>query len=111
MNTRKIGRELENYILSKAQEVDSKAKLTKNSGANLHKGDLDFLYFRVECKKKNTKNITVNQKVWDKLGKEIPVHTFKLPLYVLENSDKQRFAVLNLDDFFDLLKEINNGKV
>ena len=108
MNTRKIGRKLENYFLGCIQELDSKARLTKNSGANLKKGDLDFSVgnysFRVECKKRNTKDITVKKKVFDKLKSEIPTHVNKIPLYVLENVTEDKYVVLELKDFIFLLK-------
>jgi len=51
--------------------------------------------------------------VWDKLKEEIPLHVDKMPVYCLEQKDKKRFAVLDLDDFLDLYIEyykLKNGE-
>lgn len=108
MNTREIGRELEQYISNKLQEIGyPNARPSKNSGCKgLNLGDIAGQDFTIcECKVKNTKNITIKADVWKKLKESIPLHSQRIPIYALQNENKDRLVVLDVDDFFRLLKE------
>ena len=98
-STREVGKSLENYVLETLTQFDRKLHRIKNSGANNEKGDISGSYWKIECKKRNTEDITLKKKVWDKLCSEIRVGTNQIPLYILENSSKDRFVVMSLEDF------------
>jgi macrodomain Ter protein organizer (MatP/YcbG family) len=105
-STRSIGNKLEDWIISYLEELDPKTKKTNNSGAVSNNGDILNKHFVIEAKHRNTKSITINQKVWRKLCSQIPIGSQKIPLYVLRNTDKETFAVLDFKDFFRLIKEL-----
>ncbi|GAG11305.1 unnamed protein product [marine sediment metagenome] len=107
MSTWDIGRELENYICEKFKELGFNARPSNGSGNKGSVGDITGITdWAVECKKRNTKDITIKQDVWDKLNEEIPLASERLPLYILENKNKKRLAVLDVEDFFRLLEKI-----
>lgn len=95
------GRKLENYFLGKISKVDPKAKLVKGSGNKGGSGDVENQICVCECKWRDTKDITIKDDVFNKLLKEVRVGTNKFPLYVLGNNQGKRFAVMDLDDWFN----------
>lgn len=103
--TVQIGKSLENYIAEKFKDLGyEKTRPSKGSGNRGELGDIAGQnLFIIECKKRNTKNITIKSDVWDKLKCEIPLHSLRMPLYVLENSKQTRLVVLEVDDFFKIL--------
>jgi len=103
MNTHEIGKQLEQYVVNKFNEVGIKAKRTKGSGNKGQAGDVQQDCFVVECKKRNTKDITIKADVWKKLKNEIPLHSTRFPLYCLENKNGERLAVMDLEDFFNII--------
>lgn len=106
MNTREFGNELENYIVDKFKELCyTYCKRSKNSGANGQLGDITGQDITVvECKNRNTKDIQIKEDVWKKLCESIPLHSKRFPLYILQNKNQKRWAVLDVDDFFRILK-------
>lgn len=109
-----FGRELENYVVQKMKELGIPASKSKGSGNQGQIADINNPYFIVECKNKSTESITVDAKVWSKLKSEVPLHSKRLPLYVLRNKSKQTWAVMDVDDLFIILKhylENLNGRV
>jgi len=106
-NKRKIGDKLEKYIVSYLQEIDPKTKQSNNSGAISNNGDIQTSKFLIECKHRNTKNLTIQKKTWDKLCGQIPVGSNKIPLLIMRNIDNEVFAVLGFKDLIQLLKERN----
>jgi Holliday junction resolvase len=109
-----FGAELEHYIVQKMVELGIPASKSKGSGNQGQIADINNPYFIVECKNKSTESITVDAKVWAKLKSEVPLHSKRLPLYVLRNKNKQTWAVMDVDDFFTILKgylENLNGRV
>jgi hypothetical protein len=106
MNTRKVGRKLENIVCEMLKEIDPKSRLTNNSGAVSNDGDISSSMFKVECKKRNTKNVTISKNTWEKLCSQIPVGSQKIPLYILENIDNDKFVVLDIKDFMRMLKKL-----
>lgn len=108
MTTREVGKKLENLVCDMLSDIDSKARPTKNSGASNELGDILSTRFVVECKKRNTENITLKKKTWDKLCSEVPISSMRIPLYVLQNKHNDTFVVLSIVDFINLLKEESN---
>lgn len=106
MNTRETGKKLENYVSAILNEIDPKSRPTIGSGSKKEISDIVNEYFYVECKKRNTKDITLKKKVWDKLCAEIPIGSQKIPLYILENESKDRFVVLDIKDFARMIGEL-----
>ena len=107
MDTKKIGRKLENYVAELFKEVFPKTRLTKASGACGEKGDI-LCYggrFKIECKQRDTDNCIINRKVWNKLCGELNTYHNDTPLLVLGNKHNEIFAVLNIKDLIRILKE------
>lgn len=104
MNKRQIGDKLEKLVVSYLQEIDPKTKQSNNSGAVSGNGDIITNIFVVECKKRNTKSLTINIKTWNKLCNQIPVGSLKIPLLVLQNINEETFAVLNFKDLIGSFK-------
>ena len=111
-----FGMELETYIAQKFQELGYKfARRSNGSGNKNECGDIsgqDIMI--VEAKNRNTADITLKQEVWDKLVSEVPLHSKRLPLYVLRNKNKKTWCVMDSEDFFVILKgylENLNGRV
>ena len=101
-----FGKELEEYIAFKFQELGYKnARRSNGSGNKGSLGDISGQDLAiVECKNRNTEDITIKKEVWDKLVSEIPLHSKRLPMYVLRNKAKQTFCLLQVDDMFNILK-------
>jgi hypothetical protein len=109
-----FGAELEHYVVQKMLEIGIRASKTKGSGNQGQIADINNPYFIVECKNKNTESITVDAKVWSKLKSEVPLHSKRLPLYILRNKNKQTFCVMDAEDMFEIIKgylENLNGRV
>jgi hypothetical protein len=99
-----FGAELEHYVVQKFLELGIQASKTKGSGNQGQIADINNPYFIVECKNKSTESITIDAKVWAKLKSEIPLHSKRLPMYVLRNKSKQTFCVMDAEDMFTILK-------
>lgn len=104
---REVGGKLEKYAVSYLQEIDPKTKQSNNSGAVSNNSDIINSKFKIECKKRNKKNLVIDIKVWKKLNNQINIGSLKIPMLILENIDKETFAVLNLKDLILLLKDTN----
>jgi len=101
--------QLQWYVANKFKELGDKfARPTVGSGNGNESGDV-FLSpkfpWRVECKQRNTKDITVRIDTWNKNKASIPFNSHILPMLVLENKTGQKFVVLDADDFFNILKK------
>jgi hypothetical protein len=107
MDSRKQGQKLENYVAARLREVlkDESIHPTKASGASTQLGDILCSRFLIECKQRTTRDITIKEDVWNKLEAELPLGSIRIPLYILENKNKKRWAVLDVEDFFNLIKE------
>ena len=56
----------------------------------------------IECKIQGTKaNPIVSLITWEKLLKEIPIKSNRIPILFIQNKHKQKFAILKAEDFFD----------
>jgi len=100
MSKREKGLILERYVLEKIKVVDKNARLTRASGASYDIGDVQNSLFYVECKNWNKENLILERPVWDKLLRNIPVDSIKPPLYVFQNKHKEKFVVMDIEDFF-----------
>lgn len=113
INKQERGLELAKHISEKLKPLDEYARPTRASGASTEIADVQNELFFIECKATDKKSITIQQKVWYKLIASLPIDTEKIPLYILENKDKDRFVVLDCEDFFNIiyqLKEVLYGK-
>lgn len=105
MNTREIGRKLEQFLVNKFQEIGIKASLSKNSGCSgLNLGDINNSHFIIEAKLRNTLDITVKADVWKKLKESIPLHSQRIPMYALENKDGLVLCCLEANDMFRIIE-------
>jgi hypothetical protein len=96
------------YIAGILNEIDPSANSTKASGGSTVKGDVtNSVGLHIEAKQRNTKSVTIDYKVWQKTCEEIPLHVDRIPLLALENKDKKRWAVLDLDDFLEIWIELH----
>ncbi len=98
-STRDKGNSLEDFVLASFSKFDRTLHRTKNSGANIEKGDLVGKFWKIECKQRNTKDVSIKKKIWDKICSEIRVGTNQIPMYILENQSRQKFVVMELGDF------------
>lgn len=105
-STVEFGMELESYLAEKFKELGfPNAKRSKGSGNQGQLGDItgqDILV--VEAKNRNTQDITLKEEVWIKLMSEIPLHSKRIPMYVLRNKNHRTWCVLDASDMFDILK-------
>ena len=111
-----FGKELENYVAEKFIALGyPSARRSNGSGNKGQAGDISGQdLFVVECKNRNTEDITLKDDVWNKLKNEIPLHSERLPLYILRNKNKKTWCVMDSEDFFTILKgylENLNGRV
>lgn len=106
--SKRKGFQLEEYIAEKLRKIDPNAKPTKNSGASGSIGDVANKHFYIEAKQRLTKDNIIMQykKEWGKLNKEIPVGSMKIPIFVTENRVKDKFVIINAEDFFRLMEEV-----
>jgi len=114
MSRNETWQKFEDYVAEILKEIDPYCHATPGSGNGNCKSDIKTIIpIQIECKQKTTKRITIKMDVWDKLRGEVPFHVQKLPVYCLEQKDKRRFAVLDLDDFLELYIEyykLKNGE-
>lgn len=101
--TRDIGRQAEESFVEKLRVIEPNCRPTKNSGASTELGDILSQYFLVEMKKRNTKDITIREDIWQKLLLLLPVDTTRIPLYVLQNVNNKTWICLDMNDFFNIV--------
>jgi Holliday junction resolvase len=101
-----FGKELEHYVAQKFIELGyPNARRSNGSGNQGQLGDItgqDILV--VEAKNRNTQDITLKEEVWAKLCAEIPLHSKRLPMYVLRNKNNKTWCVMDVSDMFTILK-------
>ena len=108
---REIGKKLEYVVAQILQEAfnDTDIRPSKASGASTELGDIRNSFLLVECKKRNTESVTINNKVWNHLIAQLPINSKRVPLLVLENQDNKRWAVMDLEDLKRLLARSYNA--
>lgn len=102
--TKQIGAKLEEYVAYLFKDIYPYARPTKASGARNENGDVQQPYFVIECKHRTTENITIKEKIWNKLCNQTPISGERLPLYILRNKNNRQWAVLQLEDFIKIFK-------
>lgn len=107
MKRDKKWQKFEDYIAEELKEIDPYCRASKGSG---NKGELHDIRTNcglgIECKQRNTKDVTVRGEWWKHICEEIPLHANKIPMLALENEKGKRWAVLDLDDFLEMYKEL-----
>lgn len=97
------------YIAEHLKKIDPYARSTKGSGNKGEQGDVNNkVGLTIECKHRNTKSVTINYETWKKLCEEIPLHSERIPLLALQNKDKKKWAILDLNDFLNMYMELLN---
>ena len=104
MNTKDIGKQLENLVVVYFQEIDPKTRLSKASGALSDVADIVTRDFYIEVKKRGSESLTIEKKVWRHLCNQIPTGSLKIPLLIMQNKDKDTFVILQINDFIRILK-------
>lgn len=95
---------LEIYVSEKLKKLDKWARPTRGSGASNEVEDAYNKFFIIECKEKHTKeNIILERKIWKKLINNVPIGSNRVPFYVMENKNLEKFAIIDLDIFFEIL--------
>lgn len=94
---------LEEYVNLKIQKLDPKARRTKGSGNATELADNLNKYFYTECKMRTTKNCTIDRKVMEKLLSQ-RANNKKWCIYALENQFKDRYIVMEAEEFFQLIE-------
>jgi Holliday junction resolvase len=108
---REIGKKLEFVVAQLLLDTlgDSTIRPTKASGASTELGDVKNDHLLIECKKRNTESVTINNTVWKHLINQLPINSKKVPLLVLENKLGEQWAVMNLKDWCRLLARAWNA--
>lgn len=100
---------LQEYVAEKLKEIDPYARSTKGSGNCGEQGDVNnSVGLTIECKLRNTQSVQINNEIWEKLCEEIPLHSDRLPLLVLENQKGKRWGVMELDDLINIYIDAYN---
>ena len=90
------------YIAQRLKCIDPYARSTKGSGNGGELCDVNNKYLLVEAKDTDKKSVTFKKDVWDDLISKLPLHSKRIPMYALQDGEKNKWAVLDLDDFLDI---------
>lgn len=105
MSSRK--NKLELYVAEKLKRIYRHSRPTIASGATpVEKGDIKNPYFLIECKDWNTNSFSIKNEVWHTLKGQAANDSYKDPIYVVENKSGDRLAVMDLEDWFNLVYEL-----
>jgi hypothetical protein len=97
---------LELYVASKLEPTYKYSRPTIASGATpVEKGDIKNPYFCIECKDWNTDSLSIKEDVWKKIRVEA-AREMKDAVYIIENKSQTRIAVMDLDDWINLVIEL-----
>ena len=103
---RSKGDSLEDYVAAILKPVYEYSRPTIGSGNTpVEKGDIANPYFCIECKNWDTKSFSINADVWKKIKIEA-AREYKDAVYIAENSEGNRVAVMDLDDWKNLVIEL-----
>lgn len=112
--SREYGKVLEEYVAQLFRDfgIDENARPTKASGAKGEAGDVQQKYFIVECKQRNTKDVTLKTDVWKHNINRLPIESKRIPMMVLANAEGRKWVALDIEDFMRIFKkslEADNG--
>ena len=97
---------LELFVAERLKKVYEYSRPTIASGATpAESGDVKNPYFTIECKMRNTYSYSIKDDVWAKVKAEA-AHDSKDPVYIIENSVGNRLAIMDLEDWFNLVYEL-----
>jgi len=103
---REQGKTLEYIVADYLKDIYPYIRPSKGSGNSNELGDIAGIdTLLIECKYRNTKNITIKEDVWNKLYNELPINSKRVPIYVLQNKNKKIWVALELKDFMKIFKE------
>jgi len=104
MSSRK--NKLELYVAEKLKHIYKYSRPTIGSGSTpIEKGDIKNPYFCIESKNWNTKSFSIKDDVWYKIKSEAATE-YKDPVYIVENKHGNRLAIMDLEDWFNLVYEV-----
>jgi len=97
---------LEMYVAAMLEPIYKYSRPTIASGATpVEKGDIKNPYFLIECKDWNTKSFSIKDDVWQ-IVKVQAARDYKDPVYVVENETGNRLAIMDLNDWFNMVYEL-----
>ena len=93
------------------ESVDSRAKVTKGSGAVKGNGDVISDNYMAECKYRSTVAFSINPSVVHKVQEEARL-LGKIPIIATRNKAKETLVTMTLKDFAKIagLPKDNNGR-
>jgi len=109
MTNREKGKQLEEFVCEKLQEIFQEnppirpTKASSGGQRNTEIGDILSKDFFIECK--NHKGKFFSKKVWQDLLNQVPLNSTKIPLYIIENEVEGKLVCLTFNDFCKLLKD------
>jgi hypothetical protein len=109
-NRREKGKQLEYLVAQYLKDIENYVRPTKASGASTELGDIKSSLFLIECKNWDTKNVIINKQIWDKLNREYPIDSARIPLLVQSNNAGDVFVSLKLADFFEIVNKAYKDK-
>lgn len=102
---REFGDELEEFVVSLLKPYYPNVRRSNGSGNKGEKGDIAGQDgFVIECKNRDTENINIKEKVWNKLCNEVSVGSKREPILILGNKNKKRWVIMDIMFFIKLLK-------
>jgi len=102
----KKGLKLERYVSEKLLPTYKYSRPTIGSGCTpVEKGDVKNPYFTIECKNWNTNSFSIKDDVWRKIKVEA-AREQKDPVYIVENKNGNRLAIMDLGDWINLIYEV-----
>lgn len=100
------GDTLERYVSAILEACYKYSRPTIGSGSTpVEKGDVSNPYFCIECKNWDTDSFSINDKVWKKIKIEA-AREYKDAVYVCENKHGNRVAIMDLEDWKNLVLEL-----
>ena len=97
---------LELYVAEKLISIYKYSRPTIASGATpIEKGDIKNPYFMIECKDWNTDSFSIKHDVWKTVRCQA-AREYKDAIYIVENKSSCRVAIMDLDDWFELVTEL-----
>ena len=97
---------LEDYVSEKLKGMYKFSRPTLGSGCTpIERGDIKNPYFAIECKMRSTKSFSIKEDVWNGI-KSIAASESKDPVYIVENINKVRLAIMAVDDWINLVQEV-----